>query len=162
MLIDFFFTLKDAKIPVTIKEFLTLLEAMEKSVIAPSMDDFYYLSRLTMVKDEANFDKFDRAFAQYFKGINGAFENKASIPLDWLIKRMERELSDEQKAALEKFGYDKLMDRLNELLKEQKERHEGGSKWIGSGGTSPFGNGGTNPEGIPHRGQGGKPPPPQG
>ncbi len=155
MLIDFFYTLKDAKIPVTIKEFLTLLEAMEKNVIAPSMDDFYYLSRLVMVKDEANFDKFDRAFAQYFKGINAAFENNTTMPLDWLIKRMQRELSEEQKAALEKFGYDKLMERLNELLKEQKERHEGGSKWIGSGGTSPFGNGGTNPEGIRIGGKGG-------
>jgi uncharacterized protein len=155
MLIDFFFTLKDAKIPVTIKEFLTLLEAMEKNVIGPSMDDFYYVSRLTLVKDEAHFDKFDRAFAQYFKGINAAFETNTGIPLDWLIKRMERELTAEQKAQLEKFGYDKLMDRLNELLKEQKERHEGGSKWIGTGGTSPFGNGGTNPEGIRIGGAGG-------
>ena len=155
MLIDFFFTLKDARIPVTIKEFLTLLEAMEKGVTGPSMDDFYYLSRLTLVKDEAHYDKFDRAFAHYFKGINAVFENNTSIPLDWLLKRMERELTDEQKAALEKFGYDKLMDRLNELLKEQKERHEGGSKWIGSGGTSPFGNGGTNPEGIRIGGKGG-------
>ncbi|MEJ7806489.1 MAG: hypothetical protein WKG03_11300, partial [Telluria sp.] len=155
MLIDFFFSLKDAKIPVTIKEFLTLLEAMQQEVIAPSMDDFYYLSRLTLVKDEAHFDKFDRAFAQYFKGINAAFETGSGIPMDWLIKRMERELSAEQKAQLEKFGYDKLMDRLNELLKEQKERHEGGSKWIGTGGTSPFGNGGTNPEGIRIGGAGG-------
>jgi len=155
VLIDFFFSLKDAKIPVTIKEFLTLLEAMDKSVIGPSMDDFYYLSRLTLVKDEAHFDKFDRAFAQYFKGINAAFESNSAIPLDWLIKRMERELTAEQKSQLEKFGYDKLMDRLNELLKEQKERHEGGSKWIGTGGTSPFGNGGTNPEGIRIGGAGG-------
>src|SRR5471030_160999 len=158
MLIDFFFTLKDAKIPVSIKEFLTLLEALQKNVIDASMDDFYYLSRLTMVKDEPHFDKFDRAFAQYFKGINGAFETNSAIPLDWLIKRMERELSDEQKAQLEKFGYDKLMDRLNELLKEQKERHEGGSKWIGTGGTSPFGNGGTNPEGVRIGGKGGTAP----
>ncbi|MFB9245855.1 VWA domain-containing protein [Massilia antarctica] len=155
MLIDFFFTLKDAKIPVTIKEFLTLLEAMERNVTGASMDDFYYVSRLTLVKDEAHYDKFDRAFAQYFKGINAAFETNAAIPLDWLVKRMERELSDEQKRQLEKFGYDKLMDRLNELLKEQKERHEGGSKWIGTGGTSPFGNGGSNPEGVRIGGKGG-------
>ena len=94
MLIDFFFTLKDAKIPVTIKEFLTLLEAMEKNVIGPSMDDFYYVARLTMVKDEANFDKFDRAFAHYFKGVNAAFDSTSGIPLDWLIKRMERELAE--------------------------------------------------------------------
>ena len=155
MLIDFFFTLKDAKIPVTIKEFLTLLEAMEKNLIGQSMDDFYFLARLAMVKDEAHYDKFDRAFAQYFKGINGAFETDSAIPLDWLLKRMARELTPEQKAALEKFGYDKLMDRLTELLKEQKERHEGGGKWIGTGGTSPFGNGGTNPEGIRIGGTGG-------
>jgi uncharacterized protein with von Willebrand factor type A (vWA) domain len=155
MLIDFFFTLKDAKIPVTIKEFLTLLDAMEKQVLQPSMDDFYYMSRLCLVKDEANYDKFDRAFALYFKGINSIFDTKGEIPLDWLLQRMKRELTDEQIAQLEKFGYDKLMDRLNQLLKEQKERHEGGSKWIGTGGTSPFGNGGTNPEGIRIGGKGG-------
>jgi uncharacterized protein len=155
MLIDFFFTLRDARIPVSIKEFLTLLEALQKDVIAASMDDFYHLSRLTLVKDEANYDKFDRAFAQYFQGVSAVFDNQAAVPMDWLLKRLARELSDEQKAQLEKFGYDKLMDRLNELLKEQKERHEGGSKWIGTGGTSPFGNGGANPEGIRIGGKGG-------
>ena len=147
MLIDFFFTLKNAGIPVSIKEFLLLLEALDKNVIHQSFDDFYYLARLTLVKDEAHFDKFDRAFASYFKGIDAAFDEK-EIPLDWLLKNAMRELSDEQKAALEKFGYDKLMDRLKELLEEQKERHEGGGKWIGTGGTSPFGNSGYNPEGI--------------
>lgn len=155
MLIDFFFTLKDAKIPVSIKEFLILLEAMQKSVIAPSLDDFYYLSRMTLVKDEAHYDKFDRAFGQYFNGIAAVFDKNADIPLDWLLQRMKRELTPEQIAALEKFGYDKLMDRLKELLEEQKERHEGGSKWIGTGGTSPFGHGGTNPEGIRIGGKGG-------
>jgi uncharacterized protein with von Willebrand factor type A (vWA) domain len=148
MLIGFFFTLRDAKVPVTIKEFLTLLEALEKNVIAPSLDAFYYLARLTLVKDEAHFDKFDKAFGLYFKGIEAVFDAKADVPLDWLIKRLERELTPEQKAELQKLGYDKLMSRLAELLKEQKERHEGGNKWIGTGGTSPFGNGGTNPEGI--------------
>jgi uncharacterized protein with von Willebrand factor type A (vWA) domain len=155
MLIGFFFTLRDAKVPVTIKEFLTLLEALEKNVIAPSLDAFYYLARLTLVKDEAHFDKFDKAFGLYFKGIETVFDAKADIPLDWLIKRLERELTPEQKAELQKLGYDKLMSRLAELLKEQKERHEGGSKWIGTGGTSPFGNGGTNPEGIRIGGKGG-------
>ncbi|MFZ6844432.1 vWA domain-containing protein [Undibacterium sp. RuTC16W] len=155
MLIDFFYTLKDAKIPVSIKEFLMLLEALDKGLISMSMDDFYFLSRTIMVKDEAHYDKFDRAFGLYFKGIDTIFEKHPEIPLKWLTKRMERELSDEQKAALEKFGYDKLMDRLQELLKEQKERHEGGSKWIGTGGTSPFGNGGQNPEGIRIGGKGG-------
>ena len=155
MLIDFFFTLKSAKIPVSIKEFLVLLEALEKQVIAPSLDDFYYLSRITLVKDEANFDKFDKAFGAYFHGIETLFEKNPEIPLDWLMKRLERELTPEQKAALEKFGYDKLMDRLKELLEEQKGRHEGGNKWIGTGGTSPFGNGGNNPEGIRIGGEGG-------
>jgi len=155
MLIDFFFTLKDAKIPVSIKEFLILLEAMQKNVTGPSLDDFYYLSRITLVKDEAHYDKFDKAFGMYFKGIDAVFDKNAEIPLDWLLKRMERELTPEQKELLEKFGYDKLMDRLKELLAEQKERHEGGSKWIGTGGTSPFGNGGQNPEGIRIGGEGG-------
>ena len=148
MLIDFFFTLKNAKIPVSITEFLLLLEAMQKNVIAPSLNDFYYLSRTVLVKDEAHFDKFDKAFSLYFHGIDALFDKHPEIPLEWLQKRMERELTPEQKAAIEKFGYDKLMDRLKELLKEQKERHEGGNKWIGTGGTSPFGNGGQNPEGI--------------
>ena len=155
MLIDFFFTLKSAKIPVSIKEFLVLLEALEKQVIAPSLDDFYYLSRITLVKDEANFDKFDKAFGAYFHGVETLFEKNAEIPLDWLMKRLKRELTPEQKAALEKFGYDKLMDRLKELLEEQKGRHEGGNKWIGTGGTSPFGNSGQNPEGIRIGGEGG-------
>ena len=154
MLIDFFYALRDAKVPVTIKEFLTLLEAMQEQVIAPSLDEFYYLSRLTLVKDEAHFDKFDRAFGAYFKGVNAVFDEKAEIPLDWLLKRFERELTPEQKAQLEKLGYDKLQQRLEELLKEQKGRHEGGNKWIGTGGTSPFGNGGTTPEGIRIGGQG--------
>jgi len=155
MLIDFFFTLRDARVPVTIREFLTLLEALQRQVIAPSLDEFYYLARLTLVKDEAHFDKFDRAFGAFFKGIETVFDAKADIPLDWLLKRLERELTPEQKAQLQKLGYDKLMARLQELLKEQKERHEGGSKWIGTGGTSPFGNGGTNPEGIRIGGKGG-------
>ena len=148
MLIDFFFILKDAKIPVSIKEFLLLLEALEKEVIGPSLDDFYYLARLTLVKDEAHFDKFDRAFALYFKGIATVFEENAAIPLDWLLKRAVKNLSAEERALVEKFGYEKLVERLQQLLQEQKERHEGGSKWIGTGGTSPFGNSGNNPEGI--------------
>jgi uncharacterized protein with von Willebrand factor type A (vWA) domain len=156
MLIDFFFALKDAKVPVSIKEFLVLLEALQKQVIDNSLDDFYFLSRATLVKDEAHYDKFDKAFGQYFHGIEALFDKLPDIPLDWLKKRMERELTPEQKAQLEKFGYDKLMDRIKELLKEQKERHEGGNKWIGTGGTSPFGHGGTNPEGVRIGGEGGK------
>jgi uncharacterized protein with von Willebrand factor type A (vWA) domain len=154
MLIDFFFTLKSAKIPVSIKEFLVLLEALDRQVITASLDDFYYLSRTTLVKDEAHFDKFDQAFGSYFRGVETLFEKNPEIPLDWLMKRLQRELTPEQKAQLEKFGYDKLMDRLKELLDEQKARHEGGNKWIGTGGTSPFGNGGQNPEGIRIGGEG--------
>jgi len=148
MLIDFFRALREAKVPVSIREFLTLLEALQRGVILPSLDEFYYLARLTLVKDEAHFDKFDRVFGLWFRGVDAVFDEKAEIPLEWLIKRFERELTPEQKAQLEKFGYDKLQQRLQELLKEQKERHAGGSKWIGTGGTSPFGHGGTNPEGI--------------
>ncbi|MBU3707828.1 MAG: VWA domain-containing protein [Burkholderiaceae bacterium] len=155
MLIDFFFTLKDARVPVSIKEFLLLLEALDKQVISPSIDDFYYLARTTLVKDEANFDKFDKAFGYYFHGAQTIFDKAPDVPLDWLIKRLQRELTPEQKAQIEKFGYDKLLDRLKELLDEQKGRHEGGNKWIGTGGTSPFGNGGVNPEGIRIGGEGG-------
>jgi len=148
MLIDFFRALREARVPVSIREFLTLLEALQRQVILPSLDEFYYLARLTLVKDEAHFDKFDRVFGLWFKGVDAVFDEQAEIPLEWLIKRFERELTPEQKAQLEKFGYDKLQQRLQELLKEQKERHAGGNKWIGTGGTSPFGHGGTNPEGI--------------
>ncbi|HYD79191.1 MAG TPA: VWA domain-containing protein [Paucimonas sp.] len=155
MLIDFFFTLKDARIPVSIKEFLVLLEAMQKNVIAPSLDEFYYLARTTLVKDEAHYDKFDKAFGLYFKGIEAIFEKMPEIPLDWLEKRLQREFTPEEIAKIEKLGYEKLMERLQQLLDEQKERHEGGNRWIGTGGTSPFGNGGQNPEGIRIGGKGG-------
>ncbi len=156
MLIDFFYTVKQAGVPASIKEFLTLLEAMDRQVIHPSLDEFYYLARLTLVKDEAHFDKFDRAFGAYFKGVETIFEKRPDIPLEWLVKQLQRDLTPEQKAAIEKFGYDKLMDRLKQLLEEQKERHEGGSKWIGTGGVSPFGHGGFNPEGIRIGGKGGQ------
>ena len=155
MLLNLFNEMRAAKVPVSVRELLDLINALKHNVVFADMDEFYYLARAILVKDERHFDKFDRAFGAYFKGIEAVFDtSKGEIPLDWLIKRMERELTPEQKAALEKFGYDKLMDRLNELLKEQKERHEGGNKWIGTGGTSPFGHGGTNPEGIRIGGQG--------
>lgn len=149
MLIDFFFALRQAKLPVSVKEYLTLLEALKQNVIEPSIDAFYYLARMTLVKDEKHFDKFDQAFGTYFKGIEGAVDWTASIPLDWLQKKLERELTAEEKAKIEAMGgLDKLMERLKQLLDEQKERHQGGNKWIGTGGTSPFGHGGYNPEGI--------------
>jgi len=149
MLIDFFFSLRHAKLPVSVKEYLTMLEALKAQVISPSIDEFYYLSRMTLVKDEKHFDKFDQTFAAYFKGVESLVDWKSDIPLDWLQKTLERELSPEEKAKIEAMGgLDKLMERLKQLLEEQKEKHEGGNKWIGTGGTSPFGYGGYNPEGI--------------
>ncbi|UDM49466.1 VWA domain-containing protein [Cupriavidus sp. MP-37] len=149
MLIDFFFSLRHAKLPVSVKEYLTMLEALKAQVITPSIDEFYYLSRMTLVKDEKHFDKFDQTFAAYFKGVESLVDWKSDIPLDWLQKTLERELSPEEKARIEAMGgLDKLMERLKQLLEEQKEKHEGGNKWIGTGGTSPFGHGGYNPEGI--------------
>lgn len=149
MLLDFFFQLRDAKIPVTVREYLTLLEGMKAQFMTPSLDNFYHLSRLTLVKDERFFDRFDQVFGSYFKGLEKNMDLFARLPKDWLEKRFNREFTPEEMAAIEAMGgLDKLMERLKELLKEQKERHEGGSKWIGSGGTSPFGNNGFNPEGV--------------
>ncbi|MFM8546514.1 MAG: hypothetical protein ACKODB_02655, partial [Betaproteobacteria bacterium] len=149
MLIDFFLHLKRAKLPVSIKEYLMLIEALGKSVIGPSVDDFYVLSRAALVKDERNFDKFDKAFGAYFKGVQSIPGIDLDLPLDWLKRKLQREFTPEEKAAIEAMGgLDKLLERLRQLLEEQKARHEGGNKWIGTNGTSPFGNGGFNPEGI--------------
>ena len=149
MLIDFFLHLRNSKLPVSIKEYLMLLEAMGSNVIGPSIDDFYFLSRSALVKDERNFDKFDKAFGAYFKGVAAIPSDLLELPLDWLKRMTQREFTAEEKAAIEAMGgLDKLMQRLKELLDEQKKRHEGGNKWIGTNGTSPFGNGGYNPEGI--------------
>jgi uncharacterized protein with von Willebrand factor type A (vWA) domain len=149
MLTDFFYSLRDARLPVSVKEYLTLLEALKAQVIAPSLDEFYYLARMTLVKDEKYFDKFDQAFGAYFHGLAKLDDTTLDVPLDWLRKRLERDFTPEEKQQIEALGgLDKLMERLKELFEEQQERHEGGSKWIGSGGTSPFGNGGYNPEGI--------------
>ena len=154
MLIDFFYTLRSAKLPVSVKEYLVLLEALKADVVGPNsdgafaIDDFYYLSRTALVKDEKHYDKFDRAFASYFKGIESVADFTKEVPLDWLRKTLEREFSPEEKAKIEKMGWDELMETLKKRFEEQKERHEGGSKWIGTGGTSPFGNGGYNPQGV--------------
>ena len=148
MLIDFFYTLRAAKLPVTVKEYLTLLEALKVGVIGPSVDDFYFLARTTLVKDETQYDKFDRAFSAYFKGVEMLADFTREVPLDWLRKTLELELSPEEKAAIEKMGWDELMETLKKRFEEQRERHEGGSKWIGTGGTSPFGAYGVNPQGI--------------
>ena len=158
MLIDFFYTLRSAKLPVSVKEYLTLMEALKEGVVGPAsdnedgsgykIDDFYYLSRTTLVKDEKHYDKFDRAFASYFKGVETVADFTQDIPLEWLRKNLELELSPEEKAKIEKMGWDELMETLKKRFEEQKERHEGGSKMIGTGGTSPFGANGYNPQGI--------------
>ena len=154
MLIDFFYALRAGKLPVSVREFLTLLEALQAGVAGPnsddawSMDDFYHLARTSLVKDEKHFDKFDRAFGAYFKGVELLTDITRELPADWLRKMLERELTPEQKAAIEKMGWDELMETLRKRLEEQKGRHEGGNKWIGTGGTSPFGHGGYNPQGV--------------
>ncbi len=156
MLIEFFYTLRSAKLPVSVKEYLTLLEALKEGVVGPNndegvgykVDDFYYLSRTTLVKDEKHYDKFDRAFASYFKGVEMVADFTKEIPLDWLRKNLELQLSPEELAKIEKMGWDELMETLKKRFEEQKERHEGGNKWIGTGGTSPFGAYGQNPQGI--------------
>ena len=160
MLIDFFYTLRNAKLPVSVKEYLDLLGALKAGVVGPNtppelmgegaykIDDFYYLSRLILVKDEKHYDKFDRAFGAYFKGIEMLADFTKEVPLEWLRKNLELNLSPEELAKIEKMGWDELMETLKKRFEEQKERHEGGSKWIGTGGTSPFGAYGQNPQGI--------------
>jgi len=153
MLISFFLALRAAKLKVSVREFLTLLEALEAGVLddddgVPTLESFYVLARATLVKDESLFDAFDRAFSAYFKGIESLADFSADIPAEWLRKAIERELSAEDRAAITAMGWDELMDTLKKRLAEQKERHEGGNKWIGTGGTSPFGAYGDNPQGI--------------
>ena len=148
MLIDFFLHLKAKKLPVSTREFLTLLEALKEHVAGNSIDDFYFLARTCLVKDETHYDKFDQAFGEYFKGVEHIPGLDADIPEEWLKMMMKKHLTPEEKAKLEKLGWDKLMEEFKKRLAEQKERHAGGSKWIGTGGSSPFGHGGYHPEGI--------------
>jgi uncharacterized protein with von Willebrand factor type A (vWA) domain len=148
MLIDFFLHLKTKKLPVSTREFLTLLEALKEHVAGNSIDDFYFLARTCLVKDETHYDKFDQAFGEYFKGVTQIPGLEADIPEEWLKMMMKKHLTPEEKAKLEKLGWDKLMEEFKKRLAEQKERHAGGSKWIGTGGSSPFGHGGYHPEGI--------------
>ena len=149
MLTGFFLHLKAHKLPVSTRELLTLLEALEKRVVSLSIDDFYALSRACFVKDEQHFDRFDLAFGSYFKGVNAIFDIRADIPEAWLKREFQRTLSDEDRKLVEALGgWDKLMETLKKRLEEQRGRHQGGSKWIGTGGTSPFGAYGYNPEGV--------------
>ena len=140
MLAGFFLKLKDARIPVSIKEYLMLMEGLHKGVIEPSIEDFYYLARTVLVKDEANYDKYDRVFAEFFRGVESAAGISADVPLEWLLKQAELNLTPEEKAMIEGMGgWEKLMELLKQRLAEQKERHQGGNKMIGTAGTSPFG-----------------------
>jgi uncharacterized protein with von Willebrand factor type A (vWA) domain len=150
MLINFFMTLKEERLPVSFTELFALLECLKKNIIFGNVDDFYHLSRLCLVKDEKNFDKFDIAFAKYFKNIQIIDEMALyQIPDEWLRKQLESMLSDEEKAQIEALGgLEKLMEEFRKRMEEQEKRHQGGSKWIGTGGTSPFGAYGYNPEGI--------------
>ena len=150
MLINFFYELKKGKVPVSLKEYLTLMDAMKAGVAEYSVEKFYYLSRATLVKDERNIDKFDRVFGQVFKGLEPEDDAVGvEIPEEWLRKLTELYLTDEEKAQIEAMGgWEKLMEAFKKRLEEQEGRHHGGNKWIGTGGTSPFGAYGYNPEGI--------------
>ena len=149
MLIDFFLHLKAAKLPVSTREFLTLLDALEHNVVSHSIDDFYFLARTCLVKDEALYDRFNLAFGTYFHGVEEVFDIRVEIPEEWIRKTIEGTLTEEEKALIKALGgWEKLIETLKARLAEQRARHQGGAKWIGTAGTSPFGAYGYNPEGI--------------
>jgi hypothetical protein len=158
VLIRFFLMLRAAGVPVSLTEFLALLDALEARLVGTSAEDFYWVARAVLVKDERHYDRFDRVFAAHFKGAELALEAllATEIPADWLKPEFLLRLSEEEKARIQSLGgWDALMKTLRERLAEQKARHQGGNKWIGTGGTSPFGHGGYNPEGIRIGGAGG-------
>ncbi|KAB1074684.1 vWA domain-containing protein [Methylobacterium planeticum] len=150
MLLQFFTALRDAKVPVTLREYLTLLGALERDLAEKRVEDFYLLARTVLVKDERNLDRFDRVFGSVFRGLDtmGEAVAPAAIPEAWLRRLADKYLTDAEKAEMEALGWDSLFETLKRRLAEQTERHQGGSKWIGTGGTSPFGAYGYNPEGI--------------
>lgn len=153
MFLPFFDSLRKGDVPVSLREFLTFLEAMDAGIATYDIDAFYFLARTCMVKDERNIDKFDRAFAAAFEGLEGisndAVLEAVDIPQEWLEKMAEKHLTPEEKAEIDALGgFDKLMETLKKRLEEQKGRHQGGSKWVGTAGTSPFGAYGYNPEGV--------------
>jgi len=150
MFLTFFTELRAAKVPVSLREYLSFLDAVDRDLADKKVEEFYYLSRACLVKDERYFDRFDRVFGHVFKGIENLSQafGEEEIPDEWLRKLAERYLSDEEKRQLEAMGWDKLLETLKERLKEQKGRHQGGSKWIGTAGTSPYGAYGYNPEGV--------------
>ncbi len=150
MLVRFFYDLKEGGVPVSLTEFLTLHEALAQRIAFCSAQDFYWLARMTLVKDERFYDRFDRVFAEHFAGAEKLFEKiLAEIPADWLRSAMERHFSEEEKQKVKSLGsWEQLLQTLRDRLKEQKEKHQGGSKWVGTDGTSPFGNMGYNAEGV--------------
>jgi uncharacterized protein with von Willebrand factor type A (vWA) domain len=152
MLLPFFTALRNAKVPVSTKEWLHLMEAMDQDVAGGRVEDFYHLARAVLVKDEKHYDRFDQVFGTVFKGIEtigAGDEPTLDVPEDWLKLLNQKFLTDEEKAEIEALGgFEKLMEALKQRMEEQQKRHEGGSKWIGTGGTSPFGHGGYNPEGV--------------
>jgi len=150
MFVNFFHELKAQNVPVSLREYLSLLEALDHDVIDNQVEDFYYLSKAALVKDERNLDKFDRVFGEVFKGLESLGEGDiAEIPEEWLRSMTEKFLTEEEKKEIEALGgWEKIMEELKKRLEEQEKRHEGGSKWIGTGGTSPFGADGFNPEGV--------------
>ncbi len=149
MFTTFFLELRAAKVPASLREYLTLMEAMKEGVADYDIDEFYFLSRATLVKDERHLDRFDRVFGQCFKGLETPTDPMTELPEEWLRKLAERYLTDEEKQQIEALGgWEKLMETLRQRLAEQKKRHQGGSKWIGTAGTSPFGAHGYNPEGV--------------
>ncbi len=157
MLFGFFQTLRIAGLKPGLGEFLALLEALQKHVVIFNIDEFYILARTILVKDESHYDRYDRAFAAYFKGVEQMFAGfEQAIPEEWLRAEMLKLLSDEEKAKIAALGgFEQLMETLRQRLEEQKDRHQGGNKWVGTGGTSPFGNSGYNPEGVRIGGEGG-------
>jgi uncharacterized protein len=148
MFLSFFTELREAKVPVSLREYLTLMEAMQKRVAAFETEEFYFLARTALVKDERHLDRFDRVFGHYFKGIETLGDPKTEIPEAWLKKLAERFLTEAEKRLIGSLGWEKVMETLRRRLAEQKARHQGGSKWIGTAGTSPFGAYGYNPEGV--------------
>jgi uncharacterized protein with von Willebrand factor type A (vWA) domain len=149
MFFSFFAELRGAKVPVSLREYLTLMEAMQKRVAAFDIEDFYFLARTALVKDERHLDRFDRVFGHCFKGIETLADPQTAIPDEWLRKLAERFLTEEEKRQIEALGsWEKLMETLRQRVADQRSRHQGGSKWIGTAGTSPFGAYGYNPKGV--------------
>ena len=156
MLINLFKTLKDTGVPCTLRELLDLINGLEHQIAFANINDFYYLSRSILVKDEKHYDKFDRAFDIYFKGLETLDDViQAMIPDEWLRKEFEKFLTEEELKKIKTMGgLEKLLEEFKKRLEEQKEKHEGGNKWVGTAGTSPYGNDGVNPEGIRVGGEG--------